>query len=53
MNSSGFLWFVLTASIILSLAYSVGGHFLLRPVAIVAVIGFLLLIIVSLISRFW
>ncbi len=53
MNSSSFLWFILIAAMILSMAYSVGGHFLLRPLAIAAVIGFLFFLLVSLVSRFW
>lgn len=53
MDSRSLLWFILIAAIILSLAYSVGGHFLLRPMAVAAIIGLLILAVVSLISRFW
>ena len=53
MDRTGCIWYLLLAAMILSLAYSVGGHFLLRPMAIAAVIGFVFLILISFLSRFF
>ncbi len=52
MGGSGLLWFILIAALILSLAYSVGGHMLLRPVAFVAIVGFLIFAVMSLFFKF-
>ncbi len=53
MEGPGLLWFLLIASIILSLAYSLGGHFLLRPIIQAALVGLGIFLFVSFIARFW
>ncbi len=53
MERTGCVWYLLLAAIILSLVYSVGGHFLLRPVAVAAAIGFVFLLAISFFSRFF